>query len=102
MLIIINDSNKINKKMHSNVTIINDWNKINKNMRSNVIIINDSNKINKTVFCDYHEQRDSLSMSTHPYFKSFKNGLMKNGHLRLANIFVAFNYFFLNVKYTFM
>ena len=28
----------------------------------------------ETIFCDYHEQRDSLSTSIPPYFKNCKNG----------------------------
>ena len=43
--------------------------------------------VGETIFCDYHEQRDSLSTSKPPYFKSSKNGLLKNDPLRLTNIF---------------
>ena len=39
------------------------------------------------IFCDYHEQRDNLSTGIPPYFKSCKNGLLKNDHLHLTNIF---------------
>ena len=43
--------------------------------------------VGETIFCDYHEQRDSFSTSTPPYFKSCKNGLLNNDHFRLTNIF---------------
>ena len=38
----------------------------------------------RNYFCDCHEQRDSFSTSIP---KSCKNGLLKNYHLRLTNIF---------------
>ena len=44
--------------------------------------------VGETVFCDHHEQRDSISTSIPPYFKSCKNGLrIENDHIRLTNIF---------------
>ena len=46
--------------------------------------------VGETIFCDYHEQRDSLSMRIPPILKIAKmdkNGLLKNDHLRLTNIF---------------
>ena len=46
--------------------------------------------VGETTFCDYQEQRDSLSTSIPPISKIAKmdkNGLLKNDYLRLTNIF---------------